>query len=440
MSNPTLEVLFILLLISANGVFALAEIAVISARKARLHQRADQGDARAKAALELANSPGEFLSTVQIGITLVGILTGAFGGATLARSLGERLKPIPALAPYSDAIALVLVVLPITSLSLVIGELLPKRLALTNPERFASLLAPSMRLLSRIAAPAVVLLNASTGFFLRLFGMVSSQEPPVTEEEIKILIQQGTRAGVFHEAEQEMVEEVLRLGDLRASQLMQPRTGLVWLAVEDPPDGTWRKIVESGGSLFPVYEGTYDHVVGIVEARDLLGACLSGKPLDLRAAARSPLFVPETMRALQLLELFKQTGQTAALVLDEYGGTQGLVTPSDLLEAIVGALPAPGEPVEPQMLQREDGSWLVDGLTPIHDLKETLDLDALPDEGGRSYDTVGGFVMRQLGRIPATGDHFVRDGFRFEVVDMDGHRVDKVLVAAEQRNAPQSLP
>lgn len=301
------EALVIILLLIANGVFAMSEIAIVSSRKARLQERADRGDAKARTALELANAPNEFLSTVQIGITLVGILAGAFGGATIAETLSKMLERIPWLSPYSEAIGVVVVVLCITYLSLIIGELVPKRLALNNPKQIASNIAGPMRGLSAITRPAVRLLTLSTNLILRVLGVRPSGEPPVTEEELEVLIEQGTRAGVFQEAEQDMMAGVLRLADRQVGVIMTPRTEITWLDVNDPPGELGRKIAESGHSRFPVSQDSLDNMVGIVQAKDLSTRLLAGQPVDLRAIAQPPLYVPETKPVLQVIELFRET-------------------------------------------------------------------------------------------------------------------------------------
>ena len=428
MSPVTFEILLILLLILANGVFAMSEIAVVSSRRPRLQQRAEEGDAAAAAALRLAKDPGDFLSAVQIGITLIGILAGAYGGATLARNLALALEPIPWLAPYAESVSLILVVLVITFLSLVFGELVPKRLALNDPERIAARVARPMRILTTITMPLVRLLSGTTELVLRLLGMKPSAEPPVTEEEIKVMVSQGTEAGVIAEAEQDLVTNVFRLGDLRVGAIMNPRTEVDWLDLEDPLEEVRRKITASRYSRLPVARGSLDDVVGVVQAKDLLGLCLGGEPLDLQAALRPALFLPESATALQLLETFKATGETMCLVIDEYGGSQGLVTATDVLETVVGDLGMMGEPNQPRAVQREDGSWLVDGLMQVDEVREALGLDMLPAEEDESYQTLGGFMMAHLGRIPVAADHFETSGLRFEVVDMDERRVDKVLI------------
>ena len=428
MSSIIFEILILLVLIIANGIFSMSEMAIISSRKVRLQQMANQGDAKAKAALELAEAPNRFLSTVQVGITLIGILTGAFGGATIADKLALYVELIPGLAPYSQAIAFGMVVLTITYLSLIVGELVPKRLALNNPERIAASVAIPMRVLAAGAYPVVHLLSASTDLVLRILGIGPSTEPQVTEEEIKVLIEQGTEAGTFEEAEQDMVQRVFRLGDRPVNALMTPRPDIVWLDLEDSAAENRQKMMDSCHSRFPVCQGGLDNVLGVMHVTDLLARTLSGQPLDLTISLRQPVFVPESTRGLKILELFKQTGIHVALVVDEYGVIQGLVTLNDVLVEIVGDVPSAGELEEPQAVQREDGSWLLDGMLPVDEFVELFDIDELRGDHQGSYQTLGGFVMTHLGRIPAAADHFEWEGMRFEVMDMDGNRVDKVLV------------
>jgi putative hemolysin len=429
MSAITFEVLFILLLLAANGVLAMSELAIVSSRKARLQRMAAAGDARARAALELANSPNNFLSTIQIGITLVGILAGAFGGATIAEQLGVQIARVPALAEYGETVGLGIVVLAITYLSLVVGELVPKRLALNNPERVARAVARPMVLLSRVASPFVHVLSISTSAVLHILRLKASNEPPVTEEEIKVLIEQGAQAGVILEAEQEMVESVFKLADRRVGALMTPRTDIAWLNVNDPPEKLYAQISASPYSRFPVCLGALDKVIGVVKAKDLLARCASGEPLDLRAVMRRPLFVPDSRSALQVLEAFKGGRTHLALLVDEYGAVEGLVTTNDVLEAIVGDIAPSGAQGDDGAVRRDDGSWLLDGSLPVEEFKEIFPVGKLPGEERSSYHTLAGFVMSYLGRIPGVADHFEWQGLRFEVVDMDGKRIDKVLVA-----------
>jgi putative hemolysin len=428
MSSVLSETVIVVLLLIANGLFAMSEIAVVSARKARLQQWANEGNAKARAALELANAPNQFLSTIQIGITLIAILAGAFGGATIGKKLAAALEALPFLAPYSHAIALGVVVLSITYVSLIVGELVPKRLALNSPERIAAVVAPPMHALSRLASPVVRLLSLSTDGVLRVLGVRPAVEPPVTEEEIRLLLEQGAQAGMFEAAEQAMIERVFRLGDRRVAGVMTPRTEIVWLDHQASLEEMRRIVTESVHSRFLIAQGTLDNVLGVVHAKDLLARTLVGQPIDLMALVQQPLYVPESMRALTVLESFKQSGTHIALVIDEYGGIQGLVTPSDILEAIVGDIPSAGEHREPQAVQREDGSWLLDGMLSVDEFKELFHLSTLPGEEQGVYQTLAGFVIMQLGRIPAAADHFEWEGLRFEVVDMDANRIDKVLV------------
>lgn len=428
MSSITFEIFVILVLIIANGIFSMSEMAVVSSRRVRLQQLANQGDAKARAALKLADSPNQFLSTVQVGITLIGILTGAFGGATIANRLVPYVRLVPFLAPYSEPVSFGIVVLIITYLSLILGELVPKRLALNNPEKLAASVAIPMRALASLASPAVVLLSASTDLVLRTLGITQTAEPQVTEEEIKILIEQGTEAGTFEEAEQDMVERVFRLGDRPVSALMTPRPDIVWLDLDDPPDENRQKMAESAYSRYPVCQEGLDNVLGIIPVTDLLARSFRGEDLDLTVGLRQPVFVPESTRGLKVLELFKQTVTHMALVVDEYGVIQGLVTLNDIMSEIVGDVPAgPGED-EPQAVQREDGSWLLDGMLPVDEFLELFNMQSWENEERGSYQTLGGFVITHLGKIPTAADHFEWQGMRFEVMDMDGNRVDKVLV------------
>ena len=420
------EILLILLLIVANGVFAMSELAVVSARKTRLQQRAESGDAGARRALELAEHPNRFLSTVQIGITLVGIFAGAYGGATLAGQLAGYLERFAPVAPYSEEIALVVVVASITYLSLVVGELVPKRIALTHPERIAARVAGPMYRLSILAGPLVRLLTVSTEGLLRLLRIRKGSEPPVTEEEVAALLEAGAAAGVFEEEEQELVERVFWLGDQRAASLMTPRRRVVWLDLQDPPEVSRNKIVQNRFSHFPVAEGELDNVRGMVRVKDILAGLLEGKPLDLQTALRKPLFVPEGMRALRLLELFRESGVHMAVVIDEYGGVEGVVTINNVLEEIAGNFTAE---TEPRVVRRPDGSWLVDGSLTMDEFWEALQLEERRETERKEYNTLGGLVVTTLGRLPTAGDAFEAYGLRFEVVDMDARRVDKVLVS-----------
>lgn len=429
MSSIFFEILLILLLVIANGIFVMSELAIVSARKVRLQQLANQGDSKARVALELANAPNQFLASVQIGITLLAIFSGAFAESTIATRLAPLLRFVPTLAAYSEALASIIAVLIIAYLTLIIGELVPKRLALNYPERIASIVAVPMRMLATFASPIVYLLSASTDLVVRLTGLRPSTEPQVTEEEIRVLIEQGTEAGTFEEAEQDMVERVFRLGDRPVNALMTPRPDIVWLDLDDTAEENRRKMLDSCHSRFPVCQGGLDNVLGVMHVTDLLARSLSGQQLDLTISLRQPVFVPESTRGLKILELFKQTGIHLALVVDEYGVIQGLVTLNDIMVEIVGDVPSAGDSEEPQAVQREDGSWLLDGMLPVDEFFEIFDIDDIPKEHRGSYQTLGGFVITHLGRIPSATDNFEWEGtLRFEVMDMDGNRVDKVLV------------
>lgn len=429
MTNIAFEIIVIALLIIVNGLFAMSELALVAARKSRLQNWAEKGSARARSALELAENPNQFFSTVQIGITLVGILAGAFGGRTLASELASYLAGIPAVQPYSNTIALGIVVVCITYLSVVVGELVPKRLALSHAERIATFMAGPMRVLSTISSPIVRLLTASTDAIFKLVGSRAPQESPVTEEEIRTLIQQGTAAGVFEATEQDMIEAVIELGDKSARALMTPRTQIVWLDESDSVEKIRSKITESGHSRFPVGRGSLDEIVGVTQAKDLLANALEGKPIDLLASVQPPVLVPRTLTALQVLDYIKRSSSHLVLVVDEYGGIEGLLTHHDVLEAIAGDMPFGETATPPRAVQRADGSWLVDGMIPVDEFKELFHLDSLPGEKRDAYQTLGGFIFTSMGRVPSVSEYFEWNHLRFEIVDMDGKRIDKVLVS-----------
>lgn len=424
----TMEILILILLFMLNGLFSMSEIAVVSARKVRLQQLANEGNHRAASALALARQPSNFLSTIQIGITVIGIFSGAYGEATLARSLSETLASVPVLAAYSDALAFAIVVVAIAYFSLIIGELVPKRLALHNPELVAAMTAAPMQLLSKVAYPLVRVLSGTTDLVLRLLGAGPSKEPPVSEEEISLLMEQGTKAGVFEKYEQRLVRNVLLLDERSVASQMTPRLDIVHVDLEDSLEASLRRISDSRHSRFPVCRGGPEHVVGIVHVKDILARLVAGETVDLAACMQDPLFVPETLSCIQMLETFKQSAFQMVLVVDEYGELQGLVTLNDILEAIVGDMPSSHEEGEQMVIERAPGSWLIDGMLDTIDLKEFLEVRKLPGEDEGVYHTLGGMTMIQMGRVPRPADAFEWEGYRFEVVDMDGTRVDKVLV------------
>jgi putative hemolysin len=427
------EILVIAILIVVNGILAMSEAALVASRKARLQNRVNEGDKASLVALKLLEKPNVFLSTIQIGITLIGVLAGALGGATLAETLAVTLAKIPLLSEYSESIALGTVVVVITILSLWLGELVPKRLGLHSPEVIARVVAGPMLLISRIFSPLISLLSWATDLILRLIGVRPSLEPPITGEELQVLIDQGTQAGVFEEAEQDMVEGIFSLGESRVYSLMTPRTEIVWLDINDTKEEIQQKIAECPYSRFPVRQDTLETIVGIVKSRDLLVTSLSGQEIKLKELLKPAFYIPETMFASRALELFKEKNTELLLVIDEFGGVQGLLTINDILEEIVGQL----EFEEPQATQRQDGSWLLDGMLEVDEFKEIFDFNTLPHED--EYETLSGFIMTSLGRVPQASDHFEWNSYRFEVMDMDGRRVDKVLVTSLPKpTAPSS--
>jgi putative hemolysin len=427
MNQVLFEVAIILLLLVANGVFAMAEIAVVSSRRGRLRQMA-VSDSRAKAASELAESPNSFLATVQVGITLVGIFAGAFGGATLASKLAPCIATWSAVAPYADKIAFAIVVVAITYLSLVIGELVPKRLGLSNPEGVAMFIAKPMQRLSRLVSPVITFLSVSTDALLRAFGFRAKDQANITEDEVKMLMQEGLRAGAFNRVESHIVHSALELDKLSVRDLMTPRPKIIWLNANEPHEIIWHKIVVSAHSNFPVYEGNRDNVVGIVSVKAIYANLAQNISIKLRDLAVTPLVVPASQTAVQLLETLKQHRQHTALVSDEFGSIVGLVTLHDIMEAVLGDLPSQDQRSRPAANKRPDGSWLVDGMIPIEEVEAAL--PGLKFTGNRTsdYQTLAGFVVKQFGRIPKEGETFESQGYIFEVLDMDAHRVDKVLI------------
>ncbi len=416
----------------------MSEMAVVSARRSRLQQMEAEGNKGAKAAIELADSPNRFFATVQIGITLIGIIAGAYGGASLSEELTVVLRQFPFLRPYSGTLSFGLVVGAITFLSLVFGELIPKRMALSNPERFASTVAPTMKVIANAASPIVYFLSAATEFGLRLVGVKHTDEPAITEKEIRLLIDQGTQAGTIEETEQDLLERVFRFGDRQVSSLMTPRPDILWIDLESSAEVLRQELASSEYSRLPVCQGKVDKVLGIVQVKDLLAQVLKGEPLNPELCLRKPLFVPETAPAQQVLEKFRESGMDLALVVDEFGSIQGLVTLNDMLEALVGELPSDEALTDSQVIQREDGSWLVDGSMSLEDLEYRI--EELPQFQRANYRTLGGFMMAQLGHIPIVADRFHWQGFCFEVMDMDGNRVDKVLVSLSPETGDLSKP
>lgn len=428
------NILIVLALILANGVFAMSELAVVSARKVRLEQAALRGDSQARAALKLAKRPDNFFSTVQVGITLISIFSGAFGGSALAGPVAELLRQIPTLSAHADSLAFTLVVAIITYLSLILGELVPKQLALTMPEAIAKSIAGPMAMLSKLAAPVVALLSFSTNLVVRLLNIQPDRGPSVTEAEIRAFIQQGTEEGTLEVAEREIMERVFRLGDRQVTSIMTPRLEITWLDLEDTAKVNQHKIIGSRYRRLPVCQGSLDNILGLISVNSLLHRALHNDPLDLTVGLEQPLVIPELSRSLPLLEQFKRSRVHTALVVDEYGVIQGLVTLWDILEALVGDAPSFDESRD-RPRQREDGSWLLDGMMNIEEIYSCLNLGGFSDRTA-SYYTLGGLVIHQLGKIPSATDSFEWHGFTVEVMDMDGNRVDKVLITPKQQACP----
>ena len=428
-----MDIVLIFVLILINGLFAMSEIAVVSSRKSRLQNLADDGSLGAQAALSLHQEPASFFSTIQVGITSVGILSGAIGEAAVADPLSAWLAGIPLLAPYARTIALTITVVGLTYVSVVVGELVPKRLAMLAPEGIASLIARPMIVLARITHPLVVILSSSCTTILRLLGTRPKEEQPVTNDEINVLMEQGAEAGVFHESEQELVSNVLRLDEQCIAAIMTPRREMFVVDLDEDEETVRQRIVDTEYSRLVVCRDGLDHILGILQTGDLLKKALPGHCItaaDVESVLHPPLYVPETVTTTQLLESFRRARLQFALIVDEYGDVQGLVTLTDVLASIVGELSVPEAPEDRDMVQREDGSWLVAGDVGVERLKSVLDIDDdLPGENERGFHTLGGFIMHALGRIPSPTDHFSAEGWRFEVMDMDGNRVDKVLVS-----------
>jgi len=423
----TLHLAIVLLLILLNGFFAMAEIALVSARPARLQPLAAEGNAGAEAALELKADPSRLLATVQIGITIIAVLLGTFGEATLGERLQDYLGEYGGfLADYAHVISMAVVVIGISFFSLILGELVPKRIAMIHPEGIAAALARFMRGLARIGAPIEWLLSTTTDLLLRLLPL-RGEPAPVTDQEIGFMLREGVAAGHIPQAETAIVEMALRLGDRRVSAVMTPRTQIEFLDLDDPEEEIRRHIRDSAYSRFPVVQGGTHQLAGILQAKDLLTAALDGQPFNLRSVLRPPLFLPNTVTVLRALEVFKTSGEPMALVVDEYGDLEGLVTLTDILEALVGELPEAGE-TDPRVVKREDGTWLIDGMIGLDELKQVLGVSQLPGEDP-DFHTLGGYLMARLNRVPMVADRVTAGDWRFEIVEMDGRRVDRVLVA-----------
>jgi putative hemolysin len=421
-----LHLAIVLLLILLNGFFAMAEIALVSARPARLQPLAAGGNAGAEAALELKADPSRLLATVQIGITIIAVLLGSFGEATIGEELQEYLEGFTGfLARYAHAISMAVVVIGLSFFSLILGELVPKRIAMIRPEGIAAALGRFMRALARIGTPIEWLLSTTTDLLLRLLPL-RGDSVPVTDQEIGFMLREGVATGHIPQGETAIVEMALRLGERRVSAVMTPRTQIEFLDLDDPEEEIRRHIRDSPYSRFPVVQGGTHQLAGILQVKDLLSASLDGQPFNLRAVLRPPLFLPNTVTVLRALEVFKSSGEPMALVVDEYGDLEGLVTLTDILEALVGELPEAGE-TDPRIVKREDGTWLIDGMVGLDELKQVLGVTQLPGEDP-DFHTLGGYLMARLNRVPMVADRIIAGDWRFEIVEMDGRRVDRVLV------------
>ena len=422
------EIFIILGLILLNGVFSMAEIALVSARKARLEAQAHRGDKRAKEALELSNHPDTFLSTVQIGITLIGILLGIYSGEKLKSDLVSFLNEFETIRRYSDAAATAIIVIIITYFSLVFGELVPKRLGLSRPEAIAKLLAGPMRFVSLITHPFIWLLTKSTNIIVKLFN-IQAKDTQVTEEEIKAIISEGTEQGTIEEAEQEIIERVFHLGDRNITSLMTHRSDIHWFDINDNEISIKEKIVREPHSIYPVCEGDIDNIKGIISLKDLY---VSNDLTLFKQIMKPALFVPENVTAYKVMEKFKEKRVHASFIVDEYGSILGMITLNDILEAIVGDLPEP-DMEDYEITEREDGSFLVDAQIPFYDFLRSFEKTEWMNEGEQVFDTLAGFILHKLERIPQTGDKMDWQGFTFEIVDMDAQRIDKVLVIISEK-------
>ncbi|RVH33463.1 hemolysin family protein [Sinorhizobium meliloti] len=421
------ELLVIFLLLLINAFFALSEMAIVSASKPLLRQMVKQGNRRAEAALKLAEDPGKFLSTVQVGITLVGILAGAYGGATIAAKIAPFLNDIGWISPYGDTIAVALVVTLITFLSVVIGELIPKQLALRNPEGLAMFVAGPMALLSRIVAPVVYIFETAASIAMRLMGMRPEDSDRVTEEEVQAIMAEGVESGAIEKSEHEMLRRIIRLGDRNVKSIMTHRTEVSFIDVHDSLETIGQKIRQFEHSRYPVIDGPSGDVIGAVLAKEILNVAPAA-PFNIRDYVREILTLPETASCLKALEAFKSSSINMAMIVDEYGSTEGIITTADILEAIVGVIPSNYDNSEHALIrQRDDGSYLVDGRTPIDEIHLQIGIDGIDADG--DFETIAGFLVQQLRKTPEEGDTAEAHGYRFEVIDMDGRRIDKILVS-----------
>jgi putative hemolysin len=429
MSEILLELVIIAVLLVLNGIFSMSELAIVASKRVRLERHAERGDPGARAALALAANPSDFLSTVQVGITLVGVIASVYGGATIAEQLAIPLATVPWLTNHAEAAALVIVVAGITYLSVIIGELVPKRIALGNPERVAALVARPMKIVSRVGSPLVRLLTGSTQLILRLFGVRGMPEPGLTEEEIHAVIEQGAETGVVPEVEHEIVENVFRLGDRHVSAVMTPRPDIEWIDATATPADIRAAIGVSARDWLLVCDGEIERVLGLVRTGDLLVQCLDGKAINLSEVLREPLYVPMTTPVFQLLGLFREKRRDVAVVLDEYGAIEGVASMANIADGLVGAPSSDASERAPSIVENKDGTWTADGDVEIADVEAVLDLPGLDLAPRRNYRTLAGFILARLGSIPSVGQSVDAHGWRFEVGAMDGRRIERIEIA-----------
>jgi putative hemolysin len=422
----------VFVLLAINGWFAMSELAMVSSRRARLEAMASSGDRGAARALRLIEDPGRFLSSVQIGITLVGILAGAYSGATLAEPLADWLVSRGVGAGSADLLSIAIVVGSITYASLVVGELVPKQIALSNPEKIAAMVARPMSILAKVASPVVWLLDGSSRVLMKILRINRSPESAVTEEEIRAVIAEGTKTGILEPQERELMAGVMRFSDRSTRGVMTPRRDIVGIDLAWDQERIIQVLRGATHSRYPVFEGSTDEIVGVVQTKDILDDMLEGRPIDIRAAMRPVQAVPDSAPALSVLDMLRQGPNHMLVVMDEYGSVEGIVTAADILDAIAGSLPGEYEHDDPSIVQREDGTWLLDGDLPVDIVADRLACRAL-DDPDRDYETLAGFFLSVSKAIPSTGDTIDWSGWRFEIVDMDGRRIDKLLATAPQK-------
>lgn len=428
MYETILYIIIIIILIILNGILSMSELAVVSSRKGKLQKMINEGKKHAQTVIDLNENPNQFLSTIQIGITLIGVLTGAFGGATLSTPLANVISPY---VPYAESISVLIVVIVTTYLSLVIGELVPKRIALNSPERVAVKVAKSMKILSKICKPFVIILSKSTNAVLTILRINHKEDTSITEEEIELMIEESRVEGNIEKEEEDIIKRVFKLDEQKVDMIMTPRSEIIWIDLDDSPEENKKKIIESKRSIFPIAKGELDDFMGVVQSKDILAVLFENKEMNLEKIVKNPIVVPENLESLELLKQYKENKEYVhmALIVDEFGSVSGLITLNDLLEGIVGDIPGIDETDNPIATQRADGTWLIDGRYQIDRFKELFDYsEEFPDEKEDNFTTIAGFILSFCGKIPEEGEEFIWDRFSFEIVDMDGNKIDKLLI------------